>query len=148
MEYPDISPKLTRDGPDAYVGTYQFTSASRSFRIERDGDEWIRIDLRQPSWYPTLKAFRRKVAITNIHRWLNFGHRNDGKRGETEARRFIDFVMSYPGVERCRGEQRSMPIFGAYVSHSGCCEHFGPRHVVLPEGKDALDLYLEWKEQA
>lgn len=143
---PNIKPKLTRDGPDAYVTAYQFSTGEfRTIRIERDGDEWIRTDLSRPHWYPTLKAFRRKVAITNIHRWLNFGHRGEGEKSRLAARRFITFAKSYPGVRRCEGERDTIPGFGAFIRHDGCCERVGGVSLILPEGKDLLDLYQEWE---
>ena len=145
---PTLKPKLTRDGPDAYIGTMDAWpdkphSARPTLRVERDGDEWVRTDLSRPTWYPTLNAVRAHIAATNVARWVNGGAKRSNGRGGgiPEAKAFLSWVRSrYPA---CRGTVRHVSGLGSIESHDRCCDStFG---VKIPDDISAADLYLEWR---
>ena len=159
MGRPTTSPKLRRDGPDAYVGTLDpwpgKPKAERpTYRVERDGDEWVELRRHytgrpEPrAWYPTLAAFRRRLADVNVARWVNGGAKRSNGRGggDDEARAVLAWARRQPGVAPCDGVRRyHVAGLGSGQVHDGCCDTTLGR--TLPEGTTLLDLYERWDAQ-
>lgn len=156
---PTTKPALRRDGPDAYVATVDpwpgKPKAPRlTHRIERDGDEWVELGRHysgrdEPrAWYPTLAAFRRRVADTNVARWVN-GHvserAGDGEKDPAEvarARAFLAWARRAVPGPRCEGTRRDLGGGMVFASHDGCCDPLIRKPI--PDGVTLVDLYERW----
>jgi hypothetical protein len=143
-DWPTTSPRLRRVVPDAYVATLGGGKTAYTMRVERDGAEWIRTDLSRPGpWYPSVAAFRRSVADSNVTRWC---HQVDPATRKTlpEANRFRRWAVAEVGGPACTGVRTNLAAGLGFQVHDGCCNNVVGRP--LPDGVTILDLYERWTE--